>query len=261
MKIFDETEIKYLAGLLDADGTLSFKFSPSSSGKTFLYLVLAISASEKIDRHGYIQSLGERMGTCCKVVYDKETFTDANKWNVQSRSELNQLLPRLLKHMVIKAKHWNRLFEKYNEYRGQDVSAVIEELKEFSETSRKDVGPLKPKKHPTWAWVSGYLDGDGCYTMTNKNILHVGCIAHIDDTVGLELLHKAFGGTIYDPQPDNTRLWRRGLGRSNSDFAKHFLNKVVRHTRLKKWKVEQMIAFHNQSQRLNEIIPKGKVIV
>lgn len=244
MKNFTETEIKYLAGLLDADGSLSFKFVKTSSGKTYLYLILALSASEKIDKHGYIKSLGDRAGSVCKIVYDKETYTDANKWHVQSRSELNQLLPRLLKHMVIKAKHWSFLFECFIKFKGVDVSDMVEALKEESVMSRKNVGPLKPKKHPTWAWVAGYLDGDGCYTLSNRAV-HVGCICHKDDSVGIELLQKAFGGSIYEPREDNSQLWRRGLGKSHKDFAEKFLRKMVNHSHLKKHKIEQMLNFHS----------------
>lgn len=250
MEKFKENEIKYLAGLLDADGSLSFKFCKSGD-RTYVYLILALSASESIDRHGYVKSLGERVGSVCKIEYEKETYSDAWKWHVQKRSDLDQLLPRIMKHMVIKAKHWQSLYTKFTELKGYDVSDKVEELKQFSSESRKNTGPLKHKKHPTWAWVAGYMDGDGCYTMSKKAV-HVGAIAHIDDVCALELLHKAFGGSLYDPRPDNTRLWRHGAGYSQSSFAKMFLNGVVRHSRLKKHKIEQMISFHNQPQRLNE---------
>lgn len=260
MKIFDETEIKYLSGLLDADGCLSFKFCKSSSGKTFLYLVMALTASEKIDQHGYLLSLGDKLGSCCKITYDKATFTDATQWMVQSREELNVLIPRLLKHMVIKAKHWQWLFDTYTQYKGEDVTGLEDLLKEQSELSRKNVGPLKAKNHPTWAWVAGYLDGDGCYTLSKKAV-HVGCISHVNDVVGLQLLHKAFAGSIYDPRGDNTQLWRRGLGKQNADFAVSFLKKMVKHSHLKKHKIEQILAFHNQSQRLTDFTPVGEVIV
>ncbi len=250
MERFKENEIKYLAGLLDADGSLSFKFCKSGD-KTYVYLILALTASESIDKRGYIKSLGERVGSVCKIEYEKETYSSAWKWHVQKRTDLDQLLPRLLKHMVIKAKHWQSLYNKFTELKGLDVTNRVEELKEFSTRSRKDTGPLKPKKHPTWAWVAGYLDGDGCYTMSRK-AMHIGVIAHVDDVCALELLFKAFGGSIYDPQPDNTRLWRHGAGISQSSFAKMFLNGVVKHSRLKKHKIEQMLSFHNQPQRLNE---------
>lgn len=162
--------------------------------------------------------------------------------------------------MVIKAKHWKELYIKYTELKGIDVSQQEDSLKEFSKISRNNTGPLKPKNHPTWAWVAGYLDGDGCYTF-KKNQIHVGAIAHIKDVCALELLYKAFGGSLYKEMPDNTRLWRHGLGKSQSSFAKMFLTNVVKHSRLKKHKIEQMLNFHNQPQRLNESTSKDEVIV
>lgn len=261
MKNFTESEIKYLAGLLDADGSLSFKFCKADSGKTFLYLILSLSAAESVDKHGYIKSLCEYMGSITHIQYERETYSDANLWRVQGRNDLNKLLPRLIKHMVVKGKHWQNLYNKYCELQGVDVKELVDDLKQFSEASRGDTGPVKPKTHPTWAWVAGYLDGDGCYTLSKNKILHVGCITHKEDMDGVELLHKAFGGTIYEEREDNTRLWRRGLGKSNKDFAVHFLKKVHRHSRLKKWKIEQMLAFHNQSQRLTDGTATAEVIV
>lgn len=260
MKYFEESEIKYLAGLLDADGSLSFKFCKTQTGKTYLYLVLSLTASKKIDKHGYLYSLGERLGKCCEIKYDNPNHNDAVKWNVQSRRDLNLLIPRLTKHMVIKAKHWDFLYNMFTMYKGEDITGLVEVLKATSGLSRCDVGSLKPKKHPTWAWVAGYLDGDGCYTLS-KRAVHVGAIAHVQDSSALELLRHAFGGSLYEPREDNTRLWRRGMGKQNASFAKHFLNKVHRHSRLKKWKIEQMINFHNQPQRLSEFTSTEEAIV
>lgn len=258
---FTETQIKYLAGLLDADGSLSFKFCKASSGKTYLYLVLGLTASTKVDRKGFVQSLEDYMGTVCKITYEKESFSDAFKWNVQSRSDLNKLMPRLLKHMVVKGKHWNNLFNIYTKFKGMDITGLEETLKEYSVESRLESGPIKDKKHPTWAWVAGYLDGDGCYTLSKNKTLHVGCITHKNDLSGICLLHKAFGGTIYEPRDDNTVLWRRGLGKSHRDFATLFLRKMRNHSQLKRWKIEQMLKFHNQSQRLSENCSTEQAIV
>jgi hypothetical protein len=252
MKKFQENEIKYLAGLLDADGSLSFKFCKTSSGATYLYLILGLSASVNIDVHNYLGTLAERVGSLSLITYEKETYSDARSWRVQSRSDLDQLLPRLMKHMVIKAKHWQTLYETFTKLKGVDVTDQVEELKQFSAESRDNTGPLKPKKHPTWAWVAGYLDGDGCYNF-KKNAMHVGAIAHVKDVCALQLLHKAFGGSLYEPQKDNTQLWRHGLGNSQKSFALMFLPNVVKHSRLKKHKIEQMINFHKQPQRLNEL--------
>ena len=252
MKSFNESEIKYLAGLLDADGSLSFKFCKSSSGKTFVYLILGLTASVKVDRMGYLKSLGERCGSVCEITYEKETFSDVLSWKVQKRSEVNMMLDRLVKHMVIKGRHWKNLQDTFNAMKGVDVTDYIDILKEYSSESRKQPGPIKPKSHLTWAWAAGYLDGDGCYTCSK--VKHLGCITHKDDLDGVKLLHKAFGGTIYPERvQDNTVLWRVGLGVSNSALATRVLPKLHKHSRLKKWKIEQLLSFHNQPHRLSEI--------
>lgn len=249
MENMNESEVKYLAGLLDADGTLSFKFCKTETGKTYCYLVLALTAVQHIDRQDYVKSLARFGGQTFQYV--NGAGNPSNKWNVQSRRDLNKILPRIIKHMVIKGKHWQNLYDKYNELKGEDCTQWVEALKVFSEESRKEAGPVRPKNHPTWPWVAGYLDGDGCYTFSHKhrkNTLHVGAIAHYKDVVALELLQKAFGGTLYDKRDDNTRLWRRGLGKSQRAFALSFLRKVHRHSRLKKYKIERMLEFHKASR-------------
>src|SRR5690606_38752957 len=136
------------------------------------------------------------------------------------------------------------------------------ELKEFALESRKNTGPLKPKKHPTWAWVAGYLDGDGCYYMRQRKKnwgvsteLLVQVLAHHLDKVSLDLLHKAFGGRLYKSvgKNDQCYTWTRNLGNSDKSFAIHFLRKVLRHSQLKKHKIEKLLHFH--LQRLNDITP------
>lgn len=97
MKIFNESEIKYLAGLLDADGSLSFCFV---DGK--LYMEMALAASESVDRHGYIDSLADRIGWLSVREYEGKNWSPSHQWRVTSRRDLNILLPRITKHMVVK---------------------------------------------------------------------------------------------------------------------------------------------------------------
>lgn len=255
MKSFSESEIKYLAGLLDADGCLSLNKYNTAKG-TFVRLELALAASESIDRHGYIFSLGERAGNVTTTKYTNG-WSASHKWRVGKTSELNQLLPRIIKHMVIKGAHWNRLYNFYLDNKGSCIGDF--DVREFSEASRKETGPIKAKSHPTWAWVAGYLDGDGSYSIKGR-VLRMSVVCQDSDVVGIHLLHKAFGGQLYNYDNDYPR-WKRNLGPSDSQFAVNFLKKVHRHSRLKKHKIEQMLAFHNQPQRLSESIPTGKAIV
>ena len=157
--------------------------------------------------------------------------------------------------MVVKQSYWTWLFEEFKKYQGSDVTHLVSYLKSEAKHRRFN-SPRTTKNHPTWAWVAGYLDGDGCYT-NKKNVKNVGCISHYQDLCGLQLLKKAFGGTIYPPREDNTVLWRVNLGKTNRSFALKFLRKMAQHSRLKKWKIEQLLNFHNQSQRLTVGNPAG----
>lgn len=242
MEYFSESEIKYLAGLLDADGCLSFSFVDKK-----LYMEMSLAASESVDHAGYIDTLADRIGNLSIRSYpDKPNWADSHQWRVTSRRDLNLILPRVIKHMVIKGAHWKRMFDKYTELKGLEVP--VDELKEFSKASRRDAGPVKPKTHPTWAWVAGYLDGDGCYIQKNykgKNTVRIDAVSSIEDRVGIDLLKKAFGGTTFDE--GNCLRWRRSAGIRSTSFAVPFLKKVHKHSRLKKYKIEKMLEFHKSA--------------
>lgn len=254
MKSFNESEIKYLAGLLDADGCLHIRTYKTTQGNEYLRLELSLAASESIDKHGYIHTLANRAGCVDTTTYDNGWST-SHRWRVGKMSELNQLLPRITKHMVIKGAHWKRLHDFYLDNRGQCMKGF--DVRGYSETSRLNAGPIKDKKHPTWAWVAGYLDGDGYYSFKGRKI-KMGAVCQGSDVVALQLLQKAFGGYIRNS--DYPR-WERNLGPRDKSFALRFLGKVVQHSRLKKWKIEQILAFHNQSQRLSELPSTEEAIV
>lgn len=247
----NESLVKYLAGLLDADGSLRFDSHKGQDGRVRLGLKLDLVAAEHIDRNGFVPSLPELtgFGKC----YKRDVY---NYWVVCNRADLEMLLPRLIKHMVVKAQHWNWLFEFWREFRSQEKGQKSISLKEWevlaqaSKESRKlRVGPLKPKKHPTWAWVAGFLDGDGCYSFrtSRNNNMRISVTAHITDISVLEFLQEAFGGTIRNnSRSDNIKVWWRGIGPANSSFALRFLPKVAKHARFKRHKIDQMIHWHRQ---------------
>lgn len=245
MKLFNESEIKYLAGLLDADGSLSFCFV---DGK--LYMEMSLAASESIDRHGYIDSLADRLGWLTIREYPGKNWSPSHQWRVTSRRDLNLLLPRITKHMVVKGAHWKRMFDKWTELRTVCLTEEeIQDLKDWSNSSRKQAGPIKPKNHPTWAWVAGFLDGDGYYSFRKgkkeTTPSKVGCCCHIDDRICIDLIAKAFGGSVREE--GEILRWQKAVGKQSKSFAIPFLKKVHLHSRLKKWKIEQMLAFHNKT--------------
>jgi hypothetical protein len=73
----------------------------------------------------------------------------------------------------------------------------------------------------------------------------------IDASV-LEFLQNSFGGTIkHNSRNEDWKVWWRGLGPTHTGFALNFLPKLVKHSRFKKHKIEQMIHFHSYRQRLS----------
>lgn len=252
MKQIDETEIKYLAGLIDSDGYISFNFVSNR-----LYLTIGVVQSLDFDKDNYLESLAERFG---RISYRSTTGRDQKAWTVKDSTSLNKLVPRLVKHMIIKARHLNNMFDYYLRHKGQVLSdEQIEKSRMFSKESRLDTGPLKPKNQPSWAWVAGYLDGDGHYNLSLKrNTARVEVCAHTNDICGLELLQKAFGGSILQMSDKENYRWFRNLGVRDKAFAKGFLRKVHAHSRFKKWKIEQILAFHNRAATTKCDTPFGE---
>lgn len=256
----NESLVKYLAGLLDADGCLSFDPTTGYDGNVRVSLKLTLTAADTIDRGGFVLSLPGITGAGkTHRTYDKYTT-----WAVCHRADLERLLPRLIKHMVIKAKHWQWMLDFWRDYRSQEKGQKNLSQEEwqslrqqYKESRVTRVGPIKPKNHPTWAWLAGYLDGDGCFsfrTSKNKN-MRLSVTAHINDASVLAFLQNSFGGTIRDGKRPTIKVWWRGLGPRNASFALRFLPKLVKHSKLKKHKLEQMIHFHRQ--RLSVSSPKG----
>ena len=253
----NETDIKYLAGLLDADGSFFFNFTANRA-----YLTVSLDLSTGIDKDSkYSYWLSDKLG-----VIPHFNTRELNAKGVQSikiviskRSTIEMLVPRLIKHLVIKGGHLNRLFEKWKEVRGIKLNDdEVAELKQFTIESRKQVGPVKPKEWLSRAYVAGFIDGDGCYCMKKSSgTYNVSTVSHINDRVVTDLLFKQYGGRIHFQE--NWIRWVRPLGRTNKSFAIDFLRTMHNHSRLKTHKIEQFLSYH--SQRLNEDSPTGEVIV
>jgi hypothetical protein len=258
--------VKYLSGLLDADGALSFQFAnKNKSGSYNLCLLIYLCASEGIDKNGFVKDLPNLTGMGhTSVIFPRDVVIcgkptaqrhKINVWQVTKRADLEMLLPRLIKHMVIKAKHWQWLLEVWREKRGDRVSAELKEalVVASKESRRTNVGPVKPKNRPTWAWLAGYLDGDGSYVYSSSTrrghtewTMSVSTVAHINDRCVVDFLHQTFGGEIYQNSKSPVLHWRRLLGYQNRSFAEQFLPSLAKHSRFKRDKINAILHHHRQ---------------
>lgn len=264
----NETEVKYLAGLLDADGSMSFSFkrTDNNNGRYYVGLQISLCASDAIDRKGFVSGLSD--AHCIGTVHRDGRFRQNAVWIVSKRAHVEMLVPRLTKHMVIKARHWDWMLHRWRDIRAGGSSVSEAERAMISDSARAgrrdNVGPLKPKKHVTWAWLAGYLDGDGwfihrCYK--NKRYGHdewamkMGAVAHENDACGLELIQHSIGGRIKPhTQSDSLRVWELGLGPRNRSRALSLLPNIAKHSQLKREKIDGII--HHHRQRLS--VPASK---
>ena len=239
---FKETEIKYLAGLFDADGWIIFV---NRGG--YLHLEAGIEQAETTDRDGkYIKWLCEMCGTY-STRERREGWARTHTWRIAARKDLEMLLPRLVKHCHTKGRHLNFMLEPYREMKAVPISD--EEFLAYQEAARESrdkAGPLKPKNHPTWAWLAGFLDGDGYYMIRKRpkqTEIRVGVHTGKQDLPTLEFLQKALGGVIKDR--GNTVEWVRNLGPRDRAFCQNLLRRLLRYNPMKKWKMERILEFHS----------------
>jgi hypothetical protein len=261
-----EVLLKYLAGLVDSDGSISFRFhkDPRRDGYD-IRLALEISQSSAVDVRGFIGKLPELTGFGSIDVtqgYNKSQH-HVVRWTVCKRSHLEMLIPRLVKPMCVKAQHLQRMLATWQEKRGQLLSHdECDAIRDFSKSSRAVTGPLKPKNFPSYGWLAGYLDGNGSFRagrrkngMTNgqqrydyQASVHASC--HRNDAAVLEFIQKTHGGYVKPHSSnENCMIWERSLGRAHRAFAVPFLSGLVAHAHLKKHKIEQLLAFHNAATR------------
>lgn len=257
MKAVNETLVKYLAGLCDSDGTLTFNFS-----KNCCRLHLSISnVKERFE--ALSNTLVSEIGGISYTLPIEGHQTQL-RWFLTKRADLEMLLPRLIKHMVIKGRHWQTILVLWRENRGKALSdSELKVLKNRSVESRANVGPVAAKSHPTWAWTAGYLDGDGCYCNRYHKARkqwhqHVSVNCDPKDRIGVELLQKAFGGKLYDHK-GGWLNWRLQLTPGHAKFAIPFLGKMARHSQMKRRHVEEFI--HTIRQRLSDRTLNGEAIV
>lgn len=254
-----ESFIKYLAGIIDADGSMSFKYNKVNGGYT-VHLRLYLAASEIVDKDFKMLKTVHKETGVGRLSLKAQKTSGGNWtgfWQVQARNELNIIVPRLLKHLVIKGKHFEKLYKTYIELKGKKISKEeVDYLKKLTKESRKEAGSIKPKKHPTWGWLAGYIDGDGhfknkYYKKSKSHHLRLQAVAHKNDVIGLKLIQKAFGGSIRTPKTTpQLRRYDRNLGFSESSFSVKFLRKLIKYLIIKRYQAEQILHLH--LQRLSE---------
>lgn len=230
---------KILAGYIDSDGTITLKINSS-----FLNINVILSQAAVNDPDFEILRALHKFYNLGSIQFrfsENEKESSRCDWKLGVKDSI-KLFNLIGKHLVVKGTLFRDLISIYESYVGKKITEeTYKELKEKQTELRKVTGPLKRKKHPSWAWLAGYVAGDGhlsCrlnrkrhkydkkvdkyYDMT-YNELFIDIVSDIESP--LLFLKEHFKGSIY-PCRDTHFHWKRTLGKGSIDFAEDFLSRL-----------------------------------
>lgn len=197
---------KYLAGFLDADGTIGVRFHADCRTPQ-----MSVSFSQKTSQDEVLQRIHEELGGSYNVVTTKGQHYTSLVFggNRQSQTLLNRIRPFL----VIKRHYADVCLDVCSRVVNKDEIPAVREYLKIQRKQRS----LPLPKHPTLKWMAGYIDGDGCISIASigKNsrvaqlVLHVAASAY--DTEGIEIMQKQFGGRINDMCEGRVKQYAVGL--------------------------------------------------
>lgn len=226
---------KYLAGLIDADGCLSLHFTTDRNPeKTRMKLCLSLGQSASVDPDfTLLRALRNfyNLGSVYYRVVDSEVHKSSiAEWRISTKESLI-LLNRIGKHLRIKGTHFDNLVWLMEELKAFAIPLqCVEELKEFSKCSRKNSKWVTHPRHLSWAWVAGFLDGDGHYRFrerkdTNHKEIYITFNCGKNDEFIADFFKVCFKGNVYH-NAAGLVVWKRALGKANKAFSLPFLRKL-----------------------------------
>lgn len=264
LKKHSEQLNKYVAGLIDADGSFSLKYKRMTTGKYAVYLQFALCQSESNDEGlELLHALCKHYGVGKVYLESPREFTksQAGRW-VVSGKEAEKLANVLHKHLLVKASHLDNL--RFITDSLKDFTIInCEDIKAYVKCSRNTSTWLKVPKHTSPAWLAGFIDGDGHYrarigrvrkyrdgstAITNELTLYLG--VQVSDGFIIKQLRKEYRGKIHS-RKDGMLMWQLPLGRNSRSSAVPFLKSMRKFSCIKKKynAIQKIIAFHEQATR------------
>lgn len=178
---------KYIAGFLDADGCIGIHWR---SGKYNPQIYLEFS--QKTSQDKVIELIHQVTGGCLnyKIVND----VSYTRLNIRAK-QAEKILNRIRKYLVLKKRYAGYCLDLVAKGRPLNLDDVKKSMKE-----QRKVKSLPLPNYPSRKWLAGYFDGDGClYAVINKKHvanIHFSIASSWFDSEGIEIIQKAFGGTI-----------------------------------------------------------------
>jgi hypothetical protein len=193
---------KYIAGFFDADGTVSVAFHADTKCPQ-----LRLGFSQKTDQDEVLQRIHMEWGGCLRYDVIKGVSYTHLTWS--GNRQVPMLLNRIKQFLVLKRHYAEVCLDVATR---QIEKGEIPRVREYLKIQRRQKSLPLPK-HPSRKWLAGYIDGDGCISVTRVDptsgrpslVLHIA--ASLYDTEGIEIIQKQFGGCIHDMSEGRNRQY------------------------------------------------------
>lgn len=221
---------KILAGYLDADGSVGIVRNTKRHQLRISLTQAAVNDPDFEILRAFHKFY--KLGTLTYRVSNNPKESSRCDWKLGTKDTI-KLYNLVAHHMIVKGKEFEKILDIWTNFAEEPFELVTSLLKE----ARKLEGPIKKKKHPSWAWMAGYIAGDGhlCCRLGRKrkkfdkkvnkyynmtyNELYV--VITGNKRKPLEFLKENFKGSIYDK--GTYFQWRRSLGKGHLSFSENFL--------------------------------------
>jgi len=179
---------KYIAGFLDADGSINLvfrEFHPTAQ--------LQLSFSQKTEHDAVLYMIQEVAGGVMRhIILKNVSYSELRIWSIAAI----MLLSRIRKFLVMK-RHYADVVLDMTKKKTRDIETAKKFMKE-----QRLIKSLPLPNFPSRRWLAGYADGDGCFTIHHLSgkgsavpVFSMNAAQHYSG--GIELIQKAFGGSIY----------------------------------------------------------------
>lgn len=238
-------DAKYYAGLYDADGSFSIQARKLANGNFKIQPRAVLTQLTFRDKP--LRDLQREFGgTLYTDKHEEHKGWQETTVLVMTCAKALRLMEHLKKHLVIK----KEIVDFIQNVSGKEVNQdVLNVVKKSVKELRYEIHPLRTNQ-PSRRWIAGYVDGDGCLRaqVSKRGYLKVRLeITSYDrDTQGVELLQKAFGGSI-NKHGKNAIRWVLYITESN---AQKVLGCFVRHSKIKQDQVQYALNFLNNGKHL-----------
>lgn len=211
---------KYLAGFLDADGSIQVMWRAvdrDDSDPTVRRPYLSLQFSQRADRDEVLRSINASFGG---KMYAQRGYSTLMIFG----SPAVQVLMRIKQYLVVKRNYAEAVLALLGK------PQKVELAQAYLKAQRKVRSEPLPN-YPSRKWAAGYVDGDGSFSARISKNRSYGCnvvleVASSDyDSEGIELLQKAFGGSIgvMDSKRVHLRKWTLVIPPSKlMEIERHF---------------------------------------